>query len=421
MRVLLIEDNPFDRELAARALAEIAAPAGPVDLATAGSWAAARPLLDCGDVDLIVLDFYLPDGTGLEVLRELAAGARHPPVIILTGQRDLVTAVDLLKSGGGDYVPKTTEDWGPALRLAVERMIDWIRLQAEVAESRTRLAVYARELEERVAARTEALRSQAAQFEALYLKAEEAARVKENIVANVSHELRTPLNVVLGYADLLEDKLPPGDAAAKEHLRRLQAGGRRLFQLIESILTLGDLRAGRLGVTVSRFRLEGLVEDLRAEAAMMNNEKGLRLEWLIEEARRDVEHDREKIRVIGSHLLSNAIKFTERGRIVVTVEPTPSGGLRLSVADTGVGLQPGTHAVLLDDFQQLDGSSTRRYEGLGLGLGLVKRYTALLGGTLRVDGVLGQGTTVVVELPPVTTATARSGPSSTDLNPPPLP
>jgi signal transduction histidine kinase len=421
VRVLLIEDNPFDRELAARALAEIPDPPGPIDVATAGSWAAARPILDAGGVDLVVLDYYLPDRNGLAIVCELAARPRHPPIVILTGQNDLMTAVELLRSGAADYVPKAAEGWGPALRLAVERTIERVRLEAEVAESRERLAAYARELEGRVAARTEALEAQAAQFEALYLKAEEAARVKEVIVANVSHELRTPLNVVLGYVELLEDHLRPDDAEGAGYLRKLQAGGLRLLQVIESILTLGDLRAGRMGVAVARFRLAGLVEELRVEAALTNRDKGLQIEWQVEEERHDVEHDREKLRAIASHLLGNAIKFTDRGRIVITLAPTDGGGVRLSVADTGVGLPLGVQAVILEDFRQLDGSSTRRYEGLGLGLGIVRRYTALLGGTLRVDGTPGRGTTVVVELPPVATAAARSAASSTDPGSPPPP
>jgi signal transduction histidine kinase len=163
------------------------------------------------------------------------------------------------------------------------------------------------------------------------------------------------------------------------------------------------------------------VEELRVEAALTNRDKGLQIEWQVEEERHDVEHDREKLRAIASHLLGNAIKFTDRGRIVITLAPTDGGGVRLSVADTGVGLPLGVQAVILEDFRQLDGSSTRRYEGLGLGLGIVRRYTALLGGTLRVDGTPGRGTTVVVELPPVATAAARSAASSTDPGSPPPP
>ena len=113
----------------------------------------------------------------------------------------------------------------------------------------------------------------------------------------------------------------------------------------------------------------------------------------------EVEHDREKVRAIAYHLLTNAIKFTPSGEIEVAATRTADGGIVLTVRDTGIGVPPEARAVIFDDFRQLDGSSTRRYEGMGLGLGIVRRYTALLQGALRLDSTPGEGTTIVVDLP----------------------
>ncbi len=154
--------------------------------------------------------------------------------------------------------------------------------------------------------------------------------------------------------------------------------------------------------------MRALVEELRADAETLNAGHGLALEWRVPPEPSEVRNDREKVRAIAYHLLSNAIKFTPEGRVEVALERTADGGLVLRVSDTGIGLPPEARAIVFDDFRQLDGSSTRRYEGLGLGLGIVKRYAALLGGAIRLESAPGCGTTVIVELP-----SAPAGPHDT--------
>ncbi len=397
IRILLIEDNEVDRELAARALASLAVPPGPAALTSAGSWAEAEPLLAAESFDLLLLDFNLPDRTGLEILHALPATTR-PPVVMLTGQGDLATAVETLRAGAYDYVPKSV-DSGPALRLAVERVLERVRLEREIAVARERLAAYARELEKKVAARTATVTAQAAEIEALYLKSEEAERIKREIVANVSHELRTPLNVILGYLELLPDELPPmiGDSAL-EMLRGVQTQSVRLAELVQSLLAAQKLRSGEVDVGVSRFSLTALATELRQDAELLNGDKKLALVWQVPAGPCEVVSDREKLRAIAYHLISNAIKFTHHGSVRVALA-CEGGDVVLTVSDTGIGLPPESRALAFDDFRQLDGSATRRYDGVGLGLGIVKRYTALLGGRLRLDGAVGEGTVVTVELP----------------------
>jgi signal transduction histidine kinase len=398
VRVLVLDDNPVDRELARRALERLPAPPGPAEVVSAADWAEAVRHVDGGGIDLLVLDFHLPGMTGLDVLRELRS---HPPlpVIMMTGLGDVATAVETLRAGAYDYVPKSA-DAGPSLCLSVERVLERVRLERELAESRARLAAYAAELEQKVAARTTVVRAQAAEIEALYLKAEEASRLKAEIVSNVSHELRTPLNVILGYTELLEETIP-ADLAPDAHamLAKVQDQGRRLRDLVESLLALGRLRSGGEGVERSRFTLAGLLEELRADAAVLGADREMVFEWKAPAEPREVEHDREKVRAIAYHLLSNAIKFTPAGRVCVSAEHTPGGGIVVRVADTGIGLPPEARALVFDDFRQLDGSSTRRFEGLGLGLGIVRRYTTLLRGRVRLDSTPGEGTVVTVELP----------------------
>jgi signal transduction histidine kinase len=403
LRILLIEDSEIDAALTLRALRTLAPPFGPADVVRAPSWAEAAPHLAAAD--LILLDFNLPGRSGLEILESLT-GRPHPPVIMLTGQHDIATAVATLRAGAADYLVKTP-DAGPALCLTIERVLDRVRLERELDEAQRQLAEHALDLECQVEARTKLVQAQGAEIEELYLKAEAAARLKAEILRNVSHELRTPLSVILGNADvlaeLMNDGWSPEDVArAHDTLTALRRRAEHLRQLVESLLALVRLEAGADGVTVSSFSLSRLMEQVRAAAEALDPSERVTMTWDLPPAPCDVEHDREKIRIIASHLVSNALKFTPEGSVRLTAVRREDGGIVLTVADTGIGLPPEARGVVFDDFRQVDGSTTRRYGGLGLGLGIVRRYSELLHGTLDLDSEQGKGTVVTLALPPPT-------------------
>jgi signal transduction histidine kinase len=394
IRILVVDDNPYDRELTVRALRKLTSPPGPVEVVEASDWREAEPHVGAVDVDLMLLDYHLPAMNGLEILAELR-GRVHPPVIMMTGQDDVAIAVETLRAGAFDYVTKG-DKWGDGLRLAVERVWERLRLERELAASRAQLEAYALELEEKVATRTAVVRAQAAEIEALFLKAEEASRLKSEIIANVSHELRTPLNAIFGYAELLSEHVE-GEPA--EMLASVRTQAERLHGLVESLLALQRLKTGHESVTVTHFDLGELIADLQARAAVLNANRGLEITWKAPPSPCPLQHDREKISAIAYHLLNNAIKFTPAGRVDVTWARTSGGGLMLTVRDTGVGFPEAARAVIFEDFRQLDGSLTRHYEGAGLGLGIVRRCTELLGGSIRAESVPNHGTTIVVEVP----------------------
>jgi hypothetical protein len=271
-----------------------------------------------------------------------------------------------------------------------------VRLERELAESRAQLRAYASALEEKVETRTAVVRAQAAEIETLYLKVEETARLKAEIVANVSHELRTPLNAIFGYTELLTEHVS-GEPAEMLASVRMQA--ERLHQLVESLLALGRLKTGSEGVTVAPFDIAELVEDLKLQAQVLNADRGLALDWHSPAGSYVIAHDREKIRTIAYHLVNNAIKFTPVGRVGVALDATADGGVTLTVSDTGIGFPAEARSVIFDDFRQLDGSISRRYEGTGIGLGIVRRCTELLGGTIASESAPSRGTTIVVTLP----------------------
>jgi signal transduction histidine kinase len=400
LRILLVDDNEFDRELAAAALQELRATGAPPVIMCAGEWRDAKPLLTMADIDLILLDYNLPGLSGLDILRELA-GTQHPPVVMLTGQDDIGTAVETLRAGAYDYVTKSI-DWGRVLSCAVERVLARVRLERQLAEAHARLAAYAGELEHKVVVRTAVVRRQAARIEQLYLAAEQAARVKAEIVANVSHELRTPLNVILGYTEILSEDL--SERGPSEILSKVREQAVHLRTLVESLLALDRLNQGLEEITPASLQLSALVAEVRAEADALNSDRGLILAWSIIPADREIVHDHEKIRAIAYHLVSNAIKFTPEGHVEVTLTVQDDGGLTISVRDTGVGLPAHARSKAFEEFRQLDGSSTRTHAGLGLGLGIVRRYTELLRGRITIDDRVGGGTTVTVALPALESA-----------------
>jgi len=395
LRILVIDDSVYDRELTERAPRKLAPPLGPAETVGVTDWHGAERAIDAG-FDLVLHDHHLPGLTGLEILRELR-GRIHPPVIMMTGQNDVATAVETLRAGASDYVTKSQGDWADALRLAVERVLERVRLERELAESRAQLRAYASALEEKVETRTAIVRAQAAEIESLYFKVEEAARLKAEIVANVSHELRTPLNAIFGYTDLLGEHVS-GEAEGMLACVRTQA--ERLHGLVESLLALGRLRTGSEAVAVSRFDLGALARELQGRASILNAERGLELVWQMPPLPCMVAHDREKLWTIAYHLLHNAIKFTPVGTVEVRFEVPEEGGVVVTVRDTGIGFSDDARAVIFEDFRQLDGSITRRYEGTGIGLGIVRRCTELLGGTIRSESAPARGTTIVVTLPP---------------------
>lgn len=400
LRILLVEDNPVDRELIRRGLRGISTSSA-VDLHCAADWAEAVPMIDASNFDLILLDYHLPPLNGLEILGQLS-GHAHPPVIMLTGQNNIVTAVETLRAGAADYVQKTA-DLGPSLCLTIDRVMAKVALENELAESRTRLAAHAAELEQKVLSRTAVIRAQAAEIEALYLKAEDTSRLKAEIAADVYYELRAPLDAILGCAQRA-GALSSGDGVRDEWRTLLQQVGEQAEQISRWIeaLPLSWLSAGTEPISPSRFDLSEIVDDLRAqvEASVTGREEGVDCHF--EPATGHVEHDRDKVRAVAYHLVNAALKVLPVGRMSVSIGQTPAGGIRLLMTGSVAGTSPEVRALVFDGFRELDGSNGSSYEGLGLGLGIVKSYTRLLSGKIHLEGDPGCGPTVVIDLPPVT-------------------
>ncbi len=223
-----------------------------------------------------------------------------------------------------------------------------------------------------------------------------AARAKSEFLANISHEIRTPMNGVIGMAELLSRT--PLTTEQRSHLNAIQVSGRSLLTLLNDVLDFSRLESKKLTVESRPFRIRSVVEDCIEILAPLASAKGLTLTSTIAEGTVDALHgDQHRTRQVLLNLLSNGIKFTSEGVVGVSVSSRPLDDgrveVRFSVSDTGHGIAGDDVGRLFVAFQQLDGSSSRRHGGAGLGLAISKRLTELMGGTLTLDTAPGRGST----------------------------
>jgi signal transduction histidine kinase len=229
----------------------------------------------------------------------------------------------------------------------------------------------------------------------------EASRFKREFLANMSHELRTPLNAIIGFSALLHaGKAGPISETQAEYLGDILTSSRHLLQLINDVLDLAKVEAGRVEVHPQRVDLAQLVAEVKNIVRGLAAEKQLAIAVQIAEGLDSVVADPRLLKQVLYNYLSNAIKFTaERGQIQVNIAARPPDCFRLSVRDTGIGIAASDIERLFHEFQQLDSGSGKRYPGTGLGLALTKRIVEAQGGSVAVTSELGMGSVFSAELP----------------------
>ncbi len=252
---------------------------------------------------------------------------------------------------------------------------------------------WAKELEATVARRT-------AELSRLYEESVAAGRLKSEFMANVSHELRTPLNIIMGYAEiLLEENNAPGPQERQHMLSRIVEAARHQAHLVESVLDLGRVEAGKMPVNNEPIRLERFAAELQSRQRMPLA-PGVQLQWDIAQHLPLIETDPAKLAMVLDNLINNAIKFTLAGWITVSIrDDQEKKRVEFRVSDTGPGIAQENLPLIFEAFRQLDGSITRAHGGVGLGLAIVRSYVDLLGGEIKVHSVLGSGSNFAVALP----------------------
>ncbi|MBA2675832.1 MAG: GAF domain-containing protein, partial [Ramlibacter sp.] len=254
-------------------------------------------------------------------------------------------------------------------------------------------------------------------------EAERANTLKDEFLATLSHELRTPLSAILGWAHILRQKLPPEHAELRKGIDVIERGTRAQTQLIDDLLDMSRITSGKMRLDVQAVAPAGFIEAAVETVRPAADAGGVRLEVLLDPAAGPVAGDPARLQQVVWNLLANAVKFTPRGGRVQVLLARVASHVEITVADSGIGVKPEFLPHIFDRFRQADGSTTRRYGGLGLGLSIVKRLVELHGGRVRAhSGGEGQGTSFVVELPvkAVHERGARHLPADDGLNHAPL-
>ena len=293
--------------------------------------------------------------------------------------------------------------WALPLR-ALRRLLEQLRssqqqLEAQVVETSYAYDTLQRNHREAEETADELVRALRTAEEAEHAAAT-ANRTKSEFLANMSHELRTPLNAIIGFSEVMSGEMfgPLGHARYTEYAGDVASSGRHLLTLINDILDISKIEAGRLEFSPADIDVRGLMSDCqrlvreRAEAA------GLELIFQMPSDSLHVHADETRLKQVLLNLLSNAVKFTPAGSVTCSAEPDTSG-VRFRVRDTGIGMTEEELKVALEPFRQVDGAHNRRYEGTGLGLPLAKRMTELQGGRFKIESRPAGGTTVSVVFP----------------------
>jgi signal transduction histidine kinase len=278
------------------------------------------------------------------------------------------------------------------LALAALAAAAWTALRARVHRVQRHNVELAREVEQR----THELR-------VAKEAAEQASQAKSTFLANMSHELRTPLNAIIGYSEILgEEATDLGQASLLPDLERIRGAGKHLLALIDGILDLSKIDAGRMQLHEETFDAAALVADTAGTIQPLLERGHNTLEVRVDPTLRHMHADPLRVRQTLFNLLSNACKFTERGTITLEARREGRGASAQAVfvvRDTGIGMTPEVVATLFRPFTQADASTTRRYGGTGLGLAISREFCRLMGGEVSVTSEPGRGSAFTVRLP----------------------
>jgi len=230
---------------------------------------------------------------------------------------------------------------------------------------------------------------------------ERANKAKDSFLASMSHELRTPLNGIIGFAEFLADGKPGTvNSKQKEYLEDILNSGRHLLHLINDILDIVKIQAGKLELNPESFRLADVIQEVRAGVLPLAQNKHIQVCVAIAPGLDAVMLDKQRFKQILYNLLSNALKFTDdAGEVEISVVSEGSASFRLAVRDSGIGIKAEDMTRLFKEFEQLETGMARRYDGTGLGLALTRKIVEIQGGAIHVQSELGKGSTFTVTLP----------------------
>lgn len=322
-------------------------------------------------------------------------------------------AIESAKSGRlgilavGNWGKKRATHFDLEFNQEDQKLLKAVGEQAAIAIDNARLIKNLEEGEERLEQQNKILAQQNKELEKQQrhiklqnIKLLEAARLKSQFIATMSHELRTPMNAIIGFSQLLlrqvKDQLKPQHT---QMLERILSNGKTLLTLINDILDLSKMEAGRLELRLEQCNLKTVVSNTVEELRSLAEEKAIALTFKSQLKNPFVTNDSTRLRQIIVNLLSNAIKFTEEGSVNVTLSELPENWVKITVQDTGIGMSEEQKSQIFEAFRQVDQTLTRKYPGTGLGLAITDSLVELMGGKITVHSIMKQGSRFEIKLP----------------------
>ncbi|MEM6835638.1 MAG: ATP-binding protein [Cyanobacteria bacterium P01_C01_bin.120] len=390
--ILVIDDDAVDRMTVKRHLTKTPLQAAITEVDT---MLAAQQQLAAATFDCILLDFRLPDGDGIKFIKQLRFDGNRLPIIVLTGQGDEQTAVKLMKAGATDYLAKSLIS-PDGLHSLIRHAMNAYRAEQRAWAAQEQL----RQTNFLLRKQNQELEAQRKQIEQQNLKLLEANRHKSEFLATMSHELRTPLNSIMGFSQILKSQ-------TKGELNDYQlkmagciySNGESLLNLVDDILDMSTIEANRLELTPHYFDLAALIEEVVSELSFVAEKKGLLIDTIVKLQNDEVYNDRQRLKQVLVNLISNAIKFTHKGKISIFANTVAKNGLEIIVQDMGVGIAEDQLQKIFQPFRQADQTIKRQYPGTGLGLAITHSLVTMMNGLITVNSQPNKGSTFRVQIP----------------------
>ncbi|MEA5598669.1 hybrid sensor histidine kinase/response regulator [Rivularia sp. UHCC 0363] len=392
LKILIVDDDEVDRMAVSRALKTAGIK---MKLFEASDYLAAVEILAENDFDCIFVDYLLPGKDGLALVQEIRNSGSKVPLIVLTGQGDEQTAVDLMKAGASDYITKS--------RITPDLLSATLRNVIRVYEVEARIELFnqqLRESNELLKKKNKELEEKKEQIHVQNLKLLEASEIKSKFLATMSHELRTPLNAIMAFSQMLQRKNKGNFSDAQvDMIERIHNNGKNLLVLISDILDLSKIEAGGLELHPEEFDLSQLINTTVDELRSLKVNKKLDLKIKNNLQNTKVFNDKTRVRQVLVNLISNAIKFTDQGMVSIQAKEISDTHLGIVIEDTGIGISASDIKHIFEPFRQINQSISRKYAGTGLGLAITESLIKMMDGRILVDSEVDKGSTFIVELP----------------------
>jgi signal transduction histidine kinase len=368
-RLLIVDDNKVNRLLLSRSVELLGHCVAMVE-----NGRVALDRLRKEPFDLLLLDIEMPELDGFAVLEQLKADLklRDVPVIVTSSIEGLDNIIRCIELGAEDYLPKPVNQ--VLLKARIGAILEKKRLRDQLFD----------EIQEK------------------NRQLELASRNKSQFVSSMSHELRTPLNAIIGLTEMMVTNAARfGTEKALEPLKRVNAAGAHLLGLINQVLDLSKIEAGKLDLNPESVNLVPLIDEVIGTAGQLAEQNKNRLVVEAEQNLGVITVDPMRLRQILLNLLSNACKFTKQGEVTLKARKVVSGSdwIELAVSDTGIGMTPEQQAKLFAEFTQADSLTARRFGGTGLGLSISRKLARMMGGDVTVASEPGKGSVFTVRLP----------------------